>query len=44
MNEPIGTVGVICPAEAPLLGFLSLVMPLIAWATRSSPFPRKNIR
>ena len=30
MNEPIGTVGVICPFEAPLLGFLSLVMPLIA--------------
>ncbi|HYM77034.1 MAG TPA: aldehyde dehydrogenase family protein [Candidatus Dormibacteraeota bacterium] len=30
MNEPIGTVGVICPAETPLLGFLSLVMPLLA--------------
>jgi aldehyde dehydrogenase (NAD+) len=30
MNEPIGTVGVICPQDAPLLGFLSLVMPLIA--------------
>ena len=30
MNEAIGTVGVICPAEAPLLGFLSLVMPLLA--------------
>ena len=30
MNEPIGTVGVICPNEAPLLGFLSLVMPLLA--------------
>jgi len=30
MNEPIGTVGVICPSELPLLGFLSLVMPLIA--------------
>jgi aldehyde dehydrogenase (NAD+) len=30
MNEPIGTVGVICPREAPLLGFLSLVMPAIA--------------
>jgi aldehyde dehydrogenase (NAD+) len=29
MNEPIGTVGVICPAEAPLLGFFSLVLPLI---------------
>ena len=30
MNEPIGTVGVVCPAEVPLLGFLSLVMPLLA--------------
>ncbi|HKH98519.1 MAG TPA: aldehyde dehydrogenase family protein [Candidatus Sulfotelmatobacter sp.] len=30
MNEAIGTVGVICPSEAPLLGFLSLVMPLLA--------------
>src|SRR6266853_1058550 len=30
MNEPIGTVGVICPADAPLLGFLSLVMPAIS--------------
>jgi len=30
MNEPIGTVGVICPSEVPLLGFLSLVMPLLA--------------
>ncbi len=30
MNEPIGTVGVICPADAPLLGFLSLVLPLLA--------------
>ena len=30
MNEPIGTVGVICPAETPLLGFLSLVMPVLA--------------
>ncbi len=30
MNEAIGTVGVICPAEAPLLGFVSLVMPLLA--------------
>lgn len=30
MNEPIGTVGVICPSDAPLLGFFSLVMPLLA--------------
>ena len=30
MNEPIGTVGVICPRETPLLGFLSVVMPVLA--------------
>jgi aldehyde dehydrogenase (NAD+) len=30
MKEPIGTVGVVCPADVPLLGFLSLVMPAIA--------------
>jgi len=30
MNEPTGTVGVICPQEAPLLGFISLVMPVLA--------------
>ena len=30
MNEAIGTAGVICPSEAPLLGFLSLVLPLVA--------------
>jgi aldehyde dehydrogenase (NAD+) len=30
MKEPVGTVGIVCPAEAPLLGFLSLVMPALA--------------
>jgi aldehyde dehydrogenase (NAD+) len=30
MNEPIGTAGVICPEKTPLLGFLSLIMPLVA--------------
>jgi len=30
MNEPLGTMGIICPTEAPLLGFLSLVLPAIA--------------
>jgi len=30
MKEAIGTVGVICPREAPLLGFLSVVMPALA--------------
>jgi aldehyde dehydrogenase (NAD+) len=30
MNEAVGTIGVICPREAPLLGFLSVVMPALA--------------
>jgi aldehyde dehydrogenase (NAD+) len=30
MNEAVGTVGIICPREAPLLGFLSVVMPALA--------------
>jgi aldehyde dehydrogenase (NAD+) len=30
MNEPIGTVGIICPSEFPLLGLLSLVLPALA--------------
>ncbi len=30
MNEAIGTMGIICPRQAPLLGFLSLVMPALA--------------
>src|ERR1700688_1744224 len=30
MNEAIGTVAVICPREAPLLGFLSVVLPALA--------------
>jgi aldehyde dehydrogenase (NAD+) len=29
MNEPIGTVGLICPSDSPLLGFFSLALPLI---------------
>jgi len=30
MQEPIGTIGILCPQEAPLVGFLSAVMPAIA--------------
>jgi aldehyde dehydrogenase (NAD+) len=30
MNEALGTVGIVCPGETPLLGFLSLVMPAVA--------------
>ena len=42
MNEPIGTVGVICPADAPLLGFLSLVMPLLATGNTVVAIPSEN--
>ena len=30
MNEPIGAVGIICPNEVPLLGLLSVVLPVVA--------------
>ncbi len=30
MNEPWGVMGIVCPNEAPLLAFISLVMPAIA--------------
>jgi aldehyde dehydrogenase (NAD+) len=30
MNEPVGTIGLVCPADQPLLGFFSLVLPLVA--------------
>ena len=39
MNEPVGVVGVICPPEAPLLGFISLVAPLIAMGNRVVAVP-----
>jgi aldehyde dehydrogenase (NAD+) len=30
MNEPIGTIGIVCPTEMPLLGFFSVVLPALA--------------
>jgi aldehyde dehydrogenase (NAD+) len=42
MNEAIGTVGVICPQEAPLLGFLSLVMPVIAMGNTAIVVPSES--
>jgi len=42
MNEPIGTVGIICPLEAPLLGFLSLVMPAIAMGNTVIAVPSES--
>jgi aldehyde dehydrogenase (NAD+) len=34
LNEPIGVIGIICPNEAPLLGFVSLVAPALALGNR----------
>ncbi|MDR5856612.1 aldehyde dehydrogenase family protein [Caballeronia sp. LZ062] len=30
MHEPLGVIGVVCPDEAPLLGFVSLIAPALA--------------
>ena len=43
MNEPIGTVGIICPTEAPLLGFLSLVLPALAVGNTVIAVPSETI-
>ena len=34
MNEPFGVMGLVCPDDAPLLGFLSLALPAIAMGNR----------
>jgi aldehyde dehydrogenase (NAD+) len=42
MNEPFGIMGILCPEEAPLAGFVSLVMPALATGNRvvAVPSPR----
>ncbi len=39
MKEPFGTLGLICAEEAPLAGFLSLVLPAIAMGNRVVALP-----
>jgi aldehyde dehydrogenase (NAD+) len=44
MNEPIGVIGIACPDDRPLLGFVSLVAPAIAMGNStvvvpSEPYP-----
>jgi aldehyde dehydrogenase (NAD+) len=34
MNEAIGTIGILCPDEAPLLSFVSLLAPAVAMGNR----------
>jgi len=42
MHEPIGVAGVLCPDEAPLLNFVSLVAPLIAMGNRVVAVPSER--
>ena len=39
MNEPIGVIGIACPEEAPLLGFVSLVGPCVAVGNTAIAIP-----
>jgi len=42
MKEPLGTMGIICPTEAPLLGFLSLVLPALAMGNTVIAVPSES--
>jgi aldehyde dehydrogenase (NAD+) len=39
VNEPIGVIGIVCPDEAPLLAFISLVAPAVALGNRCVVIP-----
>ncbi|WP_368737930.1 aldehyde dehydrogenase family protein [Massilia sp. CCM 8734] len=39
LNEPVGVIGIICPNESPLLGFISLVAPALALGNRVIAVP-----
>jgi aldehyde dehydrogenase (NAD+) len=42
MNEPVGTAAVVCPANEPLLGFFSLVLPLLCAGNTVVAVPSEN--
>ena len=42
MNEAIGIIGIACPDECPLLGFVSLVAPAIAMGNRVIAIPSQR--
>ena len=42
MHEPVGTVGIVCPADVPLLGLLSLVLPAIAMGNTVVAIPSES--
>ncbi|TVQ83971.1 MAG: aldehyde dehydrogenase family protein [Micavibrio sp.] len=42
MKEPVGIMGIVCPDEAPLLGFISLLAPAIAMGNRAVILPSEQ--
>ena len=42
MNEPVGTIGVVAPTDAPLLGFLSVVLPAITMGNTVVAIPSER--
>ncbi|SAK85085.1 betaine-aldehyde dehydrogenase [Caballeronia pedi] len=42
MHEPLGVIGIVCPDEAPLLGFVSLVAPALALGNRVVAVPSET--
>ncbi|HEY6768981.1 MAG TPA: aldehyde dehydrogenase family protein [Candidatus Sulfotelmatobacter sp.] len=42
MKEPIGTVGILCPDEFPLLGLLSLLLPVLAVGNTAVVIPSET--
>ena len=42
MPEPLGVMGIICPDEAPLLGFLSTIIPAISMGNRVIVVPSES--
>ncbi len=42
MNEPIGVIGITCPDEYPLLGFISLIGPAIAMGNTVAVVPSQQ--
>ena len=42
MHEPLGVIGIACPDEAPLLGFISLVAPALAMGNRVVAVPTER--
>jgi aldehyde dehydrogenase (NAD+) len=42
MNEPLGAIGIACPDDVPLLGFLSIVLPAIALGNTVVAIPSES--